>query len=353
MTSKYTFLYNAQIEALLDSFIENLSKRVSCSDVAKYIEFVILGGGYGRGEGGILQSKNSCKLYNDLDFFVLIRNDVSKAKTLEINAFFKELSKQLEPLVEIDVDFSNAVKISYVKKRLNLMSWREMALGGNVVFGDQQNFKKLFSIKEEDNNIPCSEIVKLAMNRYSGLVFAYERLLSTRVLTDTDKDFIARNINKALLACGDIYLATKKNLPFKTLDRLKTIENVVENTNWQELVELYKQAVAFKISPNFDFTRQTFEDRLFQARKMLDKTFLHYSCLHNNYSILDKIKNIIKLFKLRKLFKRISYDKIRYKKSFDPKEKLLFIASTILVKENNHQNTEIFTIYKKIWERLA
>ena len=29
------------------------------------------------------------------------------------------------------------------------------------------------------------------------------------------------------------------------------------------------------------------------------------------------------------------------------------ILKSYKLKENNHQNTEIFTIYKKIWERLA
>ena len=74
MKSKYTFAYNAQIEVLLDSFMATLSKKISESSIAKYIECVVLGGGYGRGEGGILQAENTCKLYNDLDFFVLTCN---------------------------------------------------------------------------------------------------------------------------------------------------------------------------------------------------------------------------------------------------------------------------------------
>ncbi len=356
MKSKYTFIYNAQIEALLDSFITTVSKRISESSVAKYIEFVVLGGGYGRGEGGILQTENSYKLYNDLDFFVLARNNVSKTQLNEIDTFFGKLSKQLEPLVEIDVDFSKAVKVSYAQKRLNVMAWLEMALGANVIFGDNQKFKEIFTVNK-DNKILRSEIVKLTMNRFSGLVFAYERLLSKQDLSIADKDFIARNINKAILATGDIYLACKDNLPFKTSDRLNIIENMsnIEHTNWQEFVCLYKSAVEFKMSPKIDFTKQEFEKRIRLSQRILDKAFRYFKFFHSycEHSLSRRIKDFIILLKLKNLFETFPLDYEFYKKSVDPREKLVFLASAFFEKNSELKTQKNFSTYKKIWERLA
>ncbi len=356
MKSKYTFVYNPQIETLLDSFITTVSKMISESSVAKHLEFVVLGGGYGRGEGGILQTENSYKLYNDLDFFVLAHNNVSKAQLNKINTFFGKLSKKLEPLVEIDVDFSKAVKVSYAQKHLNVMAWREMALGANVIFGDKQKFKEIFTVKE-DNKILRSEIVKLAMNRFSGLVFAYERLLSKEDLSTTDKDFIARNINKAILATGDIYLACKDNLPFKTSDRLNAIENMqnLEHTNWQEFVCLYKSAVEFKMSPKIDFTKREFEKRIRLSQRILGKAFRYFKFFHSycEHSLSRRIKDFIILLKLKNLFETFPLDYEFYKKSVDPREKLVFLASAFFEKNSDIRIPEKFSTYKKIWERLA
>lgn len=342
MKSKYTFAYNAQIEVLLDSFMATLSKKISESSIAKYIEFVVLGGGYGRGEGGILQAENTCKLYNDLDFFVLTCNNVSDSQLSEVDSFFKVLSKELEKLVEIDVDFSKAVKVAYASERLDVMAWKEMALGANVIFGNKQKFKEIFTSKAKDKIILASEMMKLAMNRISGLVFAFEKLHNTEILTNRDNDFIARNINKAILATGDIYLANKNTLPLLVAERLLLIERL----NQVQIAQNYKLAVEFKAFPKIDFTKQQFEERLLNAVCLLKK-----SCIEN-YPYLSKrnfkrfLKDIVLNLKLKKEFSRFG---LKFSMFASPRKSLIDIACSLL---EGKASTD-FSTYKKIWERLA
>ena len=342
MKSKYTFAYNPQIEILLDSFIATLTKKISESSVANYIEFVVLGGGYGRGEGGILQTENSSKLYNDLDFFVLAYNDVSDSQLSEVDFFFSTLSKELEKLVEIDVDFSKAVKVVYAAEHLDIMAWKEMALGANVIFGDKQKFGEIFISKANNKSIVASEMMKLAMNRISGLVFAFENLQTSQTLTNTDNDFIARNINKAILATGDIYLASNNTLPLLVAERLSLIEKLGKT----QIAQNYKLAVEFKAFPKIDFTKQQFESKLQNAVCLLKK-----SCVENNSYLSERnlkrfLKDILLNLKINKEFSKIG---LKFPIFISPRKSLIDVACSLL-----EGNASIdFSTYKKIWERLA
>ena len=349
MKSKYTFVYNEHIEGLLDSVLQKMATQISGSDVCSLVEFVVFGGGYGRGEGGILRTQTEDKLYNDLDFFVLAKDTATTADMAKIDAFFANLSKEFEPLVEVDVDFSKAVKVSYAKARLNIMSWREMALGGNVVFGSQQQFDEVFQLNSDKTDVLFSEIVKLAMNRVSGLVFAQERLVKCANLSDSDCDFIARNINKALLASGDVLLWTTGNLPFKTASRLAELKtHSAEQPQWTELASVYERAVEFKKFPNIKLDRAEFEKNLSQAIEILKKAYEHF--VENSKpdaTLVRRIKDFILLLKLKKYFSKIGCVAIN-----NPRQSLIFTAFSLLTDKANVSEEKIST-YKEIWKRLA
>ena len=52
--SKYTFDYDPHIESLLDESLEQIAREVQQDPCAKHLKYLVLAGGYGRGEGGIL-----------------------------------------------------------------------------------------------------------------------------------------------------------------------------------------------------------------------------------------------------------------------------------------------------------
>ena len=71
MKSKYTFIYNTEIEKTLDSALADIAEETRADTSFRHLKYLVLGGGYGRGEGGILIKENGeVALYNDLDFFV-------------------------------------------------------------------------------------------------------------------------------------------------------------------------------------------------------------------------------------------------------------------------------------------
>ena len=48
--SKYTFDYNSHIESLLDESLNQIAHEAQQAICAKHLKYLVLGGGYGRGE---------------------------------------------------------------------------------------------------------------------------------------------------------------------------------------------------------------------------------------------------------------------------------------------------------------
>jgi hypothetical protein len=345
MKSKYTFVYNADLETLLDSLVEKLKESISQSSISKSLQFVVFGGGYGRGEGGIFASQDGTALYNDLDFFVLANDDATDFDLNEIDLFFVKLSKELGEMVKIDVDFSKAVKTSYASARMDIMSWREMALCRNVVYGDLQTFEKIFVLNSDKTEVVESEIMKLAMNRFSGLLYASQRLLETTELSESDADFIARNINKALFASGDIYLAKSNNLPFKISSRLVEIQK----GNYPEDIKIaYKNATDFKAFPKIHFSKSDYARAIKSAFDLLKKAFFENKKYLQKRNFKRRIKDFItniKLFKDFAKFKKLTI-------FADPKSTLSQIAIE-LIKSSKTTDKSAIDGYKNIWNKLS
>ena len=65
----YTAIPSEQLAAFLDVSLKGLAAEFEARRPPKLAQ-VVLGGGYGRGEGGVLHTPQGDKPYNDLDIFV-------------------------------------------------------------------------------------------------------------------------------------------------------------------------------------------------------------------------------------------------------------------------------------------
>ena len=83
--NKYTVYGSEELEKKIDSLMELISDRVVETVGRRDLAALVLGGGYGRGEGGVLtDDKGEMRLYNDFDFFVITGN-VSSSRRRDIN----------------------------------------------------------------------------------------------------------------------------------------------------------------------------------------------------------------------------------------------------------------------------
>lgn len=221
MGSKYFIDADDALEAFLDSALAEIGAEAAACPASGAMKFLLLGGGYGRGEGGILRrGDGAAALYNDLDFFVIVRDGAARREILMLDEWFAALSGKWTKKLGVDADFGAAQRESYVLRRLDRMMWRDMALGSKAVCGSQDAFEASFGAAAKSSSLRRGEAAKLMFNRCYGLLLAKKRLFAQNP-ADSDFDFIARNINKALLACMEVLLMMRGRCPAKAADRLE------------------------------------------------------------------------------------------------------------------------------------
>lgn len=215
---------------------------------ADRLEGVLLGGGYGRGEGGVWRTPTGDRPYNDLEFYICIRgnrhlNELRYGRALHV------LGEVLTPQVGVEIEFKITSQAEIAAGPVSMFSY-DLCLGHRLVAGHP---RLLFthSHHEESGNIPLAEATRLLMNRCSGLLFAQAKLAATH-FTPADADFVQRNIAKTELALGDAMLVVQGQYHWSVRERHRLVSRLArtERMPWVEAVHRHhSQGVAFKLHP--------------------------------------------------------------------------------------------------------
>ena len=219
-------------DAIVADAVARIGKAIDAMRIPN-LAGVVLGGGYGRGEGGVIEE---CRLSNDLDFFAITEDGASAAEIAAIAAALEPVSKEWSVKIGIDVDFTVRTpwRIKHDEERLMI---QELVRGYFDVAG--QRGETLFSaIRRIDaSEIPWTEAVRLMMNRGMGLMLAHGEMGNG----ERGSDFIVRNINKCVLGAGDARLIARRAYAWRLADRASALGD-----------RLYAQAAEWKRRPRTD-----------------------------------------------------------------------------------------------------
>ena len=102
---KFTSNGDQDAEMLLKKVLQEIKEALLDLDIC-----VLLGGSYGRGDGGVRQDKENGILYNDLDFFVFAKKANPNAQNV-----LHSVAKKYEKELSIDVDFSKIMTVKDIK----------------------------------------------------------------------------------------------------------------------------------------------------------------------------------------------------------------------------------------------
>ena len=197
---------------------------------------VVLGGSYGRGDGGVRQDRENGIFYNDLDFFVFARKKPGHAEAL-----LKEIAGKYEEMLKVDVDFSRVMSVKDIVSNAPRLMMQELKRGYYPVCGKDLLAEYLPELPEE--KLPFSEACRLLLNRGMGLWMAGAGIAEK----SSDTDFIMRNIYKAILGAGDAMLIADKKYSWLLSGRLEKINSSPLPEEWKQF---YREAVEFKHAPH-------------------------------------------------------------------------------------------------------
>jgi hypothetical protein len=210
-----------------------------------HVEGLLLGGGYGRGEGGVLQSDTGEQPYNDLEFYIFVRGN-PRLFEYRFGTELDGLRHQLTDLLSIEVEFK-VMALPQLRRAPLSMFFYDMIAGHRWLVGSDELLSDCGHHRAA-HLLPLCESTRLLMNRFSGLLFAREQLAGA--FKRENADFVRRNINKAQLAFGDAVLAAFGRYHWSCRERHQRLDNLKVRLPWHsELVERHRAGVAFKLQP--------------------------------------------------------------------------------------------------------
>jgi len=245
---RYTVDGDVALEAHLDAVCARVCEGVKRIIARPRLHGILLGGGYGRGEGGVLRTGEGDRPYNDLEFYVFVRGSAFLAERRH-RAALHELGHALEAFAGVEVEFK-IVSRRLLQRSGTTMFFHDLVCGHRTVLGAGDLLEGCAHHAAADH-IPLHETTRLLMNRCSGLLFAAERLQRSE-FTGEDADFVARNTAKAQLALGDALLAahgmyhSSARVRGMRLGRLPAMPGI---PNIATIVHLHREGVAFKLQP--------------------------------------------------------------------------------------------------------
>ena len=260
---------------------------------------LILGGGYGRGEGGVVTVAGEERPYSDLDLFLLTRSGRPLGDKLAA------VAERAERELGVEVDFSRPLTLADVRRWPPRLMWREL-LDGHVVLSGPDDILTANAPESLQRPLPAIEATCLLLNRGACLLWAWR--VARDVEPAPDADFVRRNDFKLRLALGDALLIahgrhatayagrdallaqTPRN-PTPTEDRrcaaadcgdanrkpdpAKAGEEAVHVPGTRPIDLVYAEALRFKFTPDAFPPEAPGEARLGESASLWGKVFLH------------------------------------------------------------------------------
>ena len=185
------------VDALVADAVAKIGAEVEALHMPE-LAGVVLGGGYGRGEGGVFAEGGAERLSNDLDFFAVTVPGASSGALRAVAGALAPIGQAWTVRLGVDVDFvvRTPWRIKHDEARVMI---QELVRGHVDVAGrpGAELFKDVVRRPPED--LPWGEAVRLLVNRGVGLVLAR---------ASADEAFAERNVNKCVLGAGDAVLIT-------------------------------------------------------------------------------------------------------------------------------------------------
>lgn len=253
-TRSFTLSHNRDADELVRQVVTELGREVGGLASEFGLAALVLGGGYGRGEGGaVVTPGQPVSLYNDMDFFVFTRH-AGRRRRRRLDIRLGALAESWSARLGIDMDFAAAREVSRLPGLPVSLMYQELRRGHCYVFAEEDVVAQI--PLAPPSALPVLEGLRLHMNRGAGLLRANQILSGAGSAGPAERDFVWRNLHKCALGCGDALLIAAGQYDFDLGLRRRRLPAVAErlgdSSASRGLCECYEAAVAFKTHPSRD-----------------------------------------------------------------------------------------------------
>lgn len=201
---------------------------------------LLLIGGYGKGEGGVVELDGKTAPHNNLDF-LLVTNSLSINKSQSIQKQVLTLSQK----EKIGIDFST-VDAKKLKKSRPLVIWHDLIFGHQTLLGDPYFIPNLpFG---ENHKIDPWDMTQLLINR-GTLLIINRWLLDEKKNSEMFHKIMTKHIMKTIIGYGDALLFQEGKYNWSYAEKRKRMEQTKEIP--EPFKKIYEEAYQFRLSPHY------------------------------------------------------------------------------------------------------
>lgn len=205
--------------------------------VGSALRGLVLLGGYGRGEGSVVQTPQGPRASNDYDLVVFVEDPRRWRDAVAA------LGHELTARVGVDVDLC-ALEPALLRALPRTLLWYDAAVGGvKILYGAQGLEESLARLQamppgpEERGRLLANRATGLALSRLEGLAADLPRM--------------TRHVHKAVLACGDALLLAADSYVPGELWRAARLARPGLLASWlAPLADAYADAVRYRRRPD-------------------------------------------------------------------------------------------------------
>ncbi len=181
---------------------------------------IIMGGGFGKGEGSVVVENKEVILINDFDMYVVAKkeydediiNDIAQEASRKIGkkgiSSFVKFNKNRPLLKDFFYIDLKVIPIDYLKKLPPMVKFYDLRNSSKIVYG-KNTLNKIPDFKPDD--LPIAEGARLLLNRMSHLVqHFYSSFLTKNVKENDHQIFLLHTIKTYTDACGALLILSKK-----------------------------------------------------------------------------------------------------------------------------------------------
>lgn len=247
MNPRFTIDGSDSLEMGIHRLCDRLAGGVRSLVPEEKLEGIALGGGYGRGQGGVFKTGEGDRPYNDLEFYVFLRG-IRPLNQRRYQAPLDSLAHECSPPglhAEFKIDSLEILRRGPVSMfSYDLLTGHKILAGGSSLFRGCEHHL-------DPRRIPIGEATRLLFNRCGGLLLA-KRLFRKPALSENDLDFISRNLAKAQLALGDAVLTALGQYHWDCRERAARLNRLAPDQAPGWLVQVrahHHEGVDFKLHP--------------------------------------------------------------------------------------------------------
>jgi len=265
---RFTVRGGPQVEADITAAMVLVRERCRAAFAEFPIEAVLMLGGYGRGEGGVVTVDGRERPHNNFDFLVVTRS-LGRATAFALHAraraTFDTLAGECDLLIDYAVTTDRKLALSPC-----LVMWYDMRFGHKVILGPADYMARFTHFTAE--NVLPADVTALLVNR--GTLFAINRLLlRQKPMTDrADRRLFVKHMMKALIGYGDALLYFLGDYHWSYVEKGRRMHQRTDVP--ADVKAWYLEALDFRFAPRYE----DFEDR--DPARWLDETLAGCELVH-------------------------------------------------------------------------